>query len=462
MEEENDLTQYCSSEDHTKEIAISYCQECKIYMCEKCKKFHDVLFKNHHQFIIDKEHDIKEIFTGLCKEYNHNDELQFFCRTHNILCCAKCISNIQDKNKKIGQHKNCKICFIKDFEIEKKNKLKENINILDNLLISLECSIIELKKIFGKVAQNKDEVKINMQKIFTQLRNALNDREDELLAEIDNKYNSLLNEDKINQIENMPNKNKTLLEKVRSVDYNWKNNKLNSLINDCINVEKNIKEINIINDSVNNIKKIDITKLENKFFPEEYEIKNFLENIKIFGNIKNGLEKQFNSKIDFDENLIKSWLNGKEYSAELLFRKSEDGSKYQDFYNKCKNQGNIIIFIDTTYYKFGGYAEIGLENNDDVDDHNDENVEENKSAFIFSFDENKKSSDTISFYFKTDGMKFESAKSTEIFISDSLDKMQMFNKENHCNPFLLNSKIYNYEKREWKIQELEVYKLVFI
>ena len=461
MEEENEVKQNCSSEEHINEIAISYCQECKIYMCEKCKKFHDSLFKKHHQFIIDKEHDIKEVFTGLCKEYNHNEELQFFCKTHNILCCAKCVSNIQDKNKEIGQHKNCKISFIQDFENEKKSALKENIKILDNLLNVLETSIVDLKKIFERVTKNKEELKISIQKTFTEIRNALNNREDELLNEIDNKYNLLLNIDKVNQIENLPSKNRTLLEKVKSIDYNWKNNKLNSLINDCINVENNIKEINIINDSVNSLKKINISKLEFKFSPEQYEVNNFLENIKLLGNIKNDLVKQFNSKIEFEENLIRTWLNQKEYIVELLFRKSKDGSKYEDFYNRCKNKGNIIIFIDTNYYKFGGYTEMGLEKKED--DSNDSNLEDNKTTFIFSFDENKKSSDKISFLFNSECMKFESSTSTEINIANSsLDKMQIFNKDQHCNPFLLNSRIYNYEKREWNIQELEVYKLIYI
>ena len=44
----------------------------------KCEKHHSELFKNHHQFKLDK--DFSDIFTGLCKEISHNDELQFFVR----------------------------------------------------------------------------------------------------------------------------------------------------------------------------------------------------------------------------------------------------------------------------------------------------------------------------------------------------------------------------------------------
>ena len=63
----------------------------------------------------------------------------------------------------------------------------------------------------------------------------------------------------------------------------------------------------------------------------------------------------FNSKIELDENLIKSWLNNKNFIAELLFRKTENGSSPKDFHKKCHNQGITIIFIETSKgNKFGG------------------------------------------------------------------------------------------------------------
>ena len=44
---------------------------------------------------------------------------------------------------------------------------------------------------YEKIDKSKEELKRNIQKIFTKLRNALNDREDELLLEVDNRYNEL-------------------------------------------------------------------------------------------------------------------------------------------------------------------------------------------------------------------------------------------------------------------------------
>ena len=131
----------CSLDKHKEIDAVSYCQECKIYMCEKCEKFHSELFTNHHLFKLDED---KDIFTGLCKEENHSIELEYYCKTHNILCCSKCISKIKEKGN--GKHRDCDICFIENFENEKKEKLNDNIKNLEELLVILEKSIDELKK----------------------------------------------------------------------------------------------------------------------------------------------------------------------------------------------------------------------------------------------------------------------------------------------------------------------------
>ena len=53
----------------------------------------------------------------------------FYCKNHNKLCCAACLSKM--KVNGYGQHFNCEVCLIKDIKKEKKNKLKENIKYLE-------------------------------------------------------------------------------------------------------------------------------------------------------------------------------------------------------------------------------------------------------------------------------------------------------------------------------------------
>ena len=92
------------------------------------------------------------------------------------------------KGKEHGQHTDCNVCSLEDIENEKKNKLKENINCLEDLSITFENSINEIKKIFEKINEDKEALKMNIQKIFTKLRNEINNREDQLLIEVDKKY----------------------------------------------------------------------------------------------------------------------------------------------------------------------------------------------------------------------------------------------------------------------------------
>ena len=88
---------------------------------------------------LDKEYD--EIIIEYCKENNHY-EVNFYCKNHNQLCCACCITKI--KNKTDGKHKDCEVYAIEDIKDEKKNKLKENIKCLKDLSNTLEQSINEL------------------------------------------------------------------------------------------------------------------------------------------------------------------------------------------------------------------------------------------------------------------------------------------------------------------------------
>ena len=440
----------CSSKSHKENDAVMFCQDCKIYMCNKCEKFHSEVFENHHVCKPDKE-NISEIFTGKCMEKNHT-ELKYFCKTHNMLCCANCITIIKDDEN--GQHSNCKICPIKDIENEKKNKLEENIKSLEDLSITLEESINQLKIIFEKIDKNKEELKINIQKIFTKLRNTINDREDELLLEVDKFYNLLVNENLIKESELLPNKIKISLEKGKLITNNWKNNKLNSLINDCLNIENNIRDINKINDAVKNNNSL---QFEVVFCPDSDGVDQLVQTIKKFGNIKEKSLNNFDSKITFDQSLIKEWLNNRDFKAELLFRKTRDGSEVDDFHKKCDNKGITIIFIETTKgYKFGGYTELQWERKG--------GSKKDKSTFIFSLNNKQKytaKNDNGTIYCDNSYCPwFGSSSYPEIYLINSLEKGQSW-ENSFYNTFFLGRKLTNGEEY-WDVKELEAYKIVYI
>ena len=266
----NNNKKKCSLSDHSQNEAILFCQKCQIYMCNKCHKHHQEIFKDHLTYKLDK--DINEIFTGFCKEPKHIDELKYFCKNHNKLCCAGCITKIKDEEN--GQHSNCNIYLIKDIAQEKKYKLKQNLIILENLSKTLIESI---------------------NKIFTKIRNCLNDREDELLLEVENKCDELfLKEDIIKKSLILPDKITESLEKGKTIEEQWNNdnNKLNLLVNECLNIENNISEINILKESLQNYNSNNNTSNYYKF-KECPENTNNERKYKISGEKDNIVTKEF-------------------------------------------------------------------------------------------------------------------------------------------------------------------------
>ena len=125
---------------------------------------------------------------------------------------------------------------------------------------------------------------MNVSKIFTQIRNAINQREDKILLEIDDTFNNIYFKEEIIRLsENLPIKIKKSIEKGKLIEKDWNKNILNIIINDCINIEKNIKNIKIMNDNIN---KCNSNKKKVVFLPEkEHEINTFVEKIENFGKI---------------------------------------------------------------------------------------------------------------------------------------------------------------------------------
>ena len=375
----------CSCKKHEENRAIFYCPECKIYMCNKCDKFHSELFQGHHQYKLDK--DSKFIFTGFCKEINHLDKLEYFCKSHNVLCCASCIAKIKKNGK--GQHTDCDVCVLNDIKEEKKNKLKENIKCLEDLSKTLEDSIKTLKMLSEKINEKKEEIKLKIQKVFTSLRSAINEREDFLLSKVDKHFDEIyVNDNIIKQSENLPNKIKASLEKGKSLDKEWNDdNILNSFINECINIENNIEEINIIN---KNIKKNNESQnFEIMFYPDkEKDINEFIEKIKKFGYISNLtifyesviISSNFNYKFILDE--IEK-RNNKIISSNLIYKATRDGDSIDNVFNKCNGIQNVIVFIKSDINCiFGGYTKVGFQKSNNSTFKDD-------SAFVFSLDTKK-------------------------------------------------------------------------
>ena len=88
-----------------------------------------------------------------------------------------------------------------------------------------------LKKIFEDIEKDKNNLKLEIQNIFTKIRTILNDREDELLKEIDDIFKTkYIDEDIIKKGEKLPKQIKLSLEKGKLLEKDCENSNLNSYI----------------------------------------------------------------------------------------------------------------------------------------------------------------------------------------------------------------------------------------
>ena len=224
------------------------------------------------------------------------------------------------------------------------------------------------------------------------IRNEINKREDELLLEVDNCFNKIYFKDEImKEIDKLPNKINLSLKKGKEIEKNYNEGKLNIFINECLNIENNIKDIINIKE---NIKKYnDSTNLKIIFYPGEKECNKFLETIKTFGNI--GINYFFNSSIINNningQNILINWIkekiNKNSIKFELIFKMSENGTSSDDFHKYCDNKGPTLTLIKTTKNKiFGGFTPLNWERKGKGEYSKDES----NQAFIFSINLMKK------------------------------------------------------------------------
>ncbi|VDI63956.1 Hypothetical predicted protein [Mytilus galloprovincialis] len=95
---------------HICKAAEEYCPVCEEALCTDCKDHHKLAkaTKNHQAISID-EYNKLPAFIREIKQHcdKHGDRFEFFCPTHNELCCKRCITT---------SHNECKECkVIEDF-----------------------------------------------------------------------------------------------------------------------------------------------------------------------------------------------------------------------------------------------------------------------------------------------------------------------------------------------------------
>jgi hypothetical protein len=198
--------------------------------------------KSEKMIINDLKDNIDDEFTVLCKEKTHFCELEYFCKTHNILCCTACISKLT--NEYNGHHNKCYFCNIRDIEKDKKNMLKKHLINLDDLLKSFNESFIQINNKANFFSDFKNNIKRKINTIFNEIREAVNKREKELLLELDKMVDNLnLNKIFIKKEEISPSKIKNIIDFGKKIEKEWKSEKLSFFIFEELKFEKMMDEI---------------------------------------------------------------------------------------------------------------------------------------------------------------------------------------------------------------------------
>ena len=221
----------CSTKSHWNKRAMKFCFTCNKYFCEICAVSHNKCDRKHELYSIESDFNLS--FNGGCKEGNHPNKLEYFCKTHNNLCCAACLCKIREKGD--GQHTECNACHISEIKEDKKIKLKNNIKLLKELTQNVKKMLKEVKKIYERTKPKIEDVKLNIKNIFTNFRNLLDQREKELLNETDNLFEKyFFNEEFFKNCKKLPTKIEYNLKKGKGMHEKWEedenNGKLSTLI----------------------------------------------------------------------------------------------------------------------------------------------------------------------------------------------------------------------------------------
>ena len=289
----------CFNDDHEEQVAATkFCPECKQFYCEDCLKLHNKLYKKHKPKALED----KIIFKGMCNEYQHNEKYEYFCRTHNKLCCSKCTTKIKDETH--GEHSNCEVCKLVDILSEKEKIFEENRAKINKKKYKLvNESIANFEKYRGNKVETKKSIKAQIEKAFQNYEKALAERKNQLLSNVDEIYKSFKLEEYDKKITKLTNKLSDISGLIGMSEEIKAENEMNTLIEFYCRVENDLNNINALNDEINKYS----TKRQNINFI--LDLDKFKKKLSQFGEVKaignedvpaNNIIEEENEKNDYD------------------------------------------------------------------------------------------------------------------------------------------------------------------
>ncbi|VDI49318.1 Hypothetical predicted protein [Mytilus galloprovincialis] len=125
----------CLARDLNK-LAEEFCPQCEEVLCGDCRNHHKISksSKSHQTISIGKYNKLPSFIKQIkhtCEE--HDCSLEFYCKSHDSLCCKLCL---------ISGHKECKeTIFIEDFLGPSSRHQSAALDNIEKILKNLECNI---------------------------------------------------------------------------------------------------------------------------------------------------------------------------------------------------------------------------------------------------------------------------------------------------------------------------------
>ena len=159
------------------------------------------------------------------------------------------------------------------------------------------------------------------------------------MLEIDKQFNDIyLDENVLKKCEKLPNKVKYSLEKGKKIEDEYNENKLALFVNQCLNIENNIKDIKTLDEKIDKCKKENDLEI---IFDYKEQLNLISEIISQFGKISIPdniiIDSVIIDKNKTKQNAIVNWIKEKInkdiIKFETIFIMSLNGTSCKDFHN---------------------------------------------------------------------------------------------------------------------------------
>ncbi|XP_067659725.1 transcription intermediary factor 1-alpha-like isoform X2 [Haliotis asinina] len=168
----------CTHEDDGNQ-AVCWCQECEELLCEYCQNMHNS-FKATRRHVVETFTDTTPgsmYAESVCKLHDRYP-LEYFDKNCNVLICAKC---------RLGEHADHNVTDLNVAADAAKGRVQEHQRNVSAYRISHQAYLTSISKAINDTKKTSSDLKEAIHYTFHSLRTQLDQREKELIIELENK-----------------------------------------------------------------------------------------------------------------------------------------------------------------------------------------------------------------------------------------------------------------------------------